>query len=143
MKGDWMDAAACAHLDTNIFFPEPGDQSSTIAAKLICAGCPVREACERHFIGEDHGIFGGRTPAERVDLRNGRNRPFKAPRLATCQHCRAEFHTLNDTQLHCADETCKGDRKRLYNNEYTKRREAALFRARVAASRDAPMRGIA
>lgn len=140
---EWMDQAACAGTPTDVFFPEPGDQSSTLAAKLICDKCPVRETCETHFLHEQDGIFGGRTPTERHEIRNGRNRPYKPPIQGSCEECGRTFHTLQESKRWCDDETCKRDRRRRYHNEYDRRRDLARLQARLAADRDAPMRGIA
>lgn len=41
----WMDAAACRGLDPALFFAERGDHQGTVAAKMICARCPVLVEC--------------------------------------------------------------------------------------------------
>jgi WhiB family transcriptional regulator, redox-sensing transcriptional regulator len=72
---DWRLEAACAEVDPELFFPEPGQVPQTAAAKAICAGCAVRGPClEAALHGpqarEDHiGIFAGTTASERVRLR--------------------------------------------------------------------------
>ncbi|HJD84154.1 WhiB family transcriptional regulator [Kitasatospora aureofaciens] len=77
-----LPGAACADADSDLFYPEP-DQDTEIAedtaaaawwaerrAKMICAGCPVRTMClglalERR---EPFGIFGGLNEHERASL---------------------------------------------------------------------------
>jgi WhiB family transcriptional regulator, redox-sensing transcriptional regulator len=72
---DWRLNAACAEVDPELFFPEPGQAPQAAAAKAVCAGCAVRGPClEAALHGpqahQDHsGIFAGTTPSERVRLR--------------------------------------------------------------------------
>jgi WhiB family transcriptional regulator, redox-sensing transcriptional regulator len=72
---DWRLDAACAQVDPELFFPEPGQVPQAAAAKQVCAGCAVRGPClEAALHGpqarEDHsGIFAGTTARERVALR--------------------------------------------------------------------------
>jgi WhiB family transcriptional regulator, redox-sensing transcriptional regulator len=73
---DWRLEAACATVDSELFFPDPGQAPQVAAAKAICAGCTVRGPClEAALHGpqahHDHsGIFAGTTARERVALRN-------------------------------------------------------------------------
>lgn len=71
---DWMDNAACKGKPAAVFFGPDligsgsnGKAWNTQQAKAICAGCDVRDECERFAIAENilHGIWGGRTPRER------------------------------------------------------------------------------
>jgi WhiB family transcriptional regulator, redox-sensing transcriptional regulator len=72
---DWRLDAACAEVDPELFFPEPGQVPQTAAAKAVCAGCAVRGPClEAALRGpqarDDHsGIFAGTTARQRVALR--------------------------------------------------------------------------
>jgi WhiB family transcriptional regulator, redox-sensing transcriptional regulator len=72
---DWRLDAACATVDPELFFPEPGQAPQATAAKAVCAGCAVRGPClEQAMHGpqahQDHaGIFAGTTPSDRVRLR--------------------------------------------------------------------------
>lgn len=68
---DWAERAACAGMDTNLFFPPPGREGHvwTVRAKKICARCAYRREClewayelER---GGRWGIYGGATARER------------------------------------------------------------------------------
>ena len=70
-KPDWMERAACAGDNPNLFFPEPGDSSAVIkAAKRVCALCPVRVECLEYALQYDGmpGIWGGKTQRERRKL---------------------------------------------------------------------------
>jgi WhiB family redox-sensing transcriptional regulator len=66
--------AACGEKDLELFYPEPDDQAAEQAAKAICAGCLVRDACLEMALatGDQHAILGGTTPAERVPIRRQR-----------------------------------------------------------------------
>ncbi len=69
----WRDAAACVHVDPEIFYPvdeRPGSPA-VAAAKQVCATCPVRKICLADVMAwEDParrwGITAGLTPAERA-----------------------------------------------------------------------------
>jgi WhiB family transcriptional regulator, redox-sensing transcriptional regulator len=70
---DWQHRAACRDTDTEAFFNPDylrgrNKRAREAAAKAICAGCPVREACLEWavYLGETHGVWGGLTPEERV-----------------------------------------------------------------------------
>ncbi|TRV72571.1 transcription factor WhiB [Streptomyces sp. 130] len=72
MSYEWMGQALCAQTDPDMWFPEVGG-SQTVAAKRICASCPVRAQCVEHAqrleggVSADHryGAWGGQTPRER------------------------------------------------------------------------------
>jgi hypothetical protein len=72
---DWRLEAACATVDPELFFPQPGQAPQATAAKAVCAGCAVRGPClEAALHGpqahQDHtGIFAGTTPSDRARLR--------------------------------------------------------------------------
>jgi WhiB family redox-sensing transcriptional regulator len=66
----WMGQGRCAETDPDSFFPEKG--GSTLAAKIVCAGCEVREQCLayalQHSGPEDvgsWGVWGGKSAQER------------------------------------------------------------------------------
>lgn len=69
----WMQAANCAGLDSQLFFPERGE--SVKEAKAVCAACVVKEACLAYALAgpEKHGIFGGLSERERRRIRIARN----------------------------------------------------------------------
>ena len=72
---DWRLDAACAQVDPELFFPEPGQVPQAAAAKAVCAGCAVRGPCLEAAVHgpqarDDHsGIFAGTTARDRVALR--------------------------------------------------------------------------
>jgi WhiB family transcriptional regulator, redox-sensing transcriptional regulator len=75
---DWYEDAACRDLDPDRFDydPETDPPAKAEAAKGVCAGCAVRDAClefalERPAAEDTTGIYGGLTPAERLARRSG------------------------------------------------------------------------
>ena len=73
---DWWHQAACRDADLDLFAYDPNsDPAATAeAAKAVCAGCAVRDACldfalERPAAEDTTGIYGGLTPAERATRR--------------------------------------------------------------------------
>ena len=79
----WRAFALCAGLDTALFFPaidDPGSSSETaIAARAVCAACPVVDACLDENLYEKYGVFGGTTDRERRTLRRARARNQETP----------------------------------------------------------------
>lgn len=72
---DWQMHAACRETDSATFFHPalergPAKTARERAAKQICAGCPVIEACRRHAltVREPDGVWGGLTADEREDI---------------------------------------------------------------------------
>lgn len=66
----WARDAACQSHDPELWMEDkPGP--ATAAAKAVCAGCPVRAACLAHALHYDEawGIWGGKTPRERVSMK--------------------------------------------------------------------------
>jgi WhiB family transcriptional regulator, redox-sensing transcriptional regulator len=63
--GTWRDQARCRGVDPEIFHPNEDDDG--LAAKAICAQCPVREACLEYALAsrEKEGVWGGLTARER------------------------------------------------------------------------------
>jgi WhiB family redox-sensing transcriptional regulator len=64
--GSWVDAAACADADPELFFPERNSYARE--AKAICAECPVLEACRDYAMRSPvglAGVWGGTTEQER------------------------------------------------------------------------------
>jgi WhiB family transcriptional regulator, redox-sensing transcriptional regulator len=73
----WRQDAACAHMDTLIFFPvgETGGMTQQVdLAKKICSSCPVREQCLEFAIAtiQNDGIWGGTTEDERRLIKRAR-----------------------------------------------------------------------
>lgn len=71
---DWRKDAACAHVDTDLFFPVgvTGPAIPQIAAaKAVCEECPARATCLDFAIttNQEYGIWGGTSEEERRVLR--------------------------------------------------------------------------
>jgi WhiB family transcriptional regulator, redox-sensing transcriptional regulator len=79
----WMDRSACRDKDPALFFPEVGGKSR--AAKRICASCPVQQECAAFVQAtqanyeDDHGVYAGTTPRERLADRTARKPPKATP----------------------------------------------------------------
>jgi len=97
----WRDDAACAGMDTDIFFPlSSGDPRVAEAtrlnvrvAKAICNDCPVIAACLQEAIrlGDVHGIFGGLTGKERREM----SRPPRTDSIAQPRNVHNTRNTRN------------------------------------------------
>lgn len=75
----WMAYARCrdAEVDPDLFYPERGGASTAEPAKRVCASCLVQNRCLKFALdnGEELGIWGGTSEAERRKIRHERNRP--------------------------------------------------------------------
>jgi WhiB family redox-sensing transcriptional regulator len=70
---DWHHRATCRGYDSQLFFPEPGEDAQLLAAKRICAVCPVRRPCLTDVMaweppGARYGVVGGLSANERRQL---------------------------------------------------------------------------
>ena len=74
---NWQDRAACKNLPITIFFPEESHNSSPrvyAEGKRFCEDCEVRTKCLAFAMHHERnqwrrfGLFGGKTPKERVIL---------------------------------------------------------------------------
>ncbi|MEV1292109.1 WhiB family transcriptional regulator [Pseudonocardia sp. NPDC049635] len=73
--GSWQPRAACRAMGCEVFFAPENEPASARsrrerAAKLICAGCPVRQPCAVHALvnREVHGVWGGLSEDDRERL---------------------------------------------------------------------------
>ncbi len=71
-SGSWRAFALCRQIDPgNLFYPEKGE--SPRPAKAVCARCPVTRLCLEDALTQphahDHGVWGGTTRKERVEIR--------------------------------------------------------------------------
>ena len=67
----WRDLASCRGFGPALFYPNPEEASKqALAAKRICAACPVRLACLECALAarEPDGVWGGLTEGERRRL---------------------------------------------------------------------------
>ncbi|MBA3252517.1 MAG: WhiB family transcriptional regulator [Geodermatophilaceae bacterium] len=69
---DWQLHGACRGADTLLFFHPDGERGSArrrrqVAAKAVCARCPVLDECRRHAlqVHEPYGVWGGMSEEER------------------------------------------------------------------------------
>ncbi|MER6473174.1 WhiB family transcriptional regulator [Streptomyces collinus] len=79
-KSNWRHQAACVGEDPEIFFPlvdlpAPGTEASL--ARSVCRRCPVIIACRTWALdhGEDDGIWGATTAAQRRAIRRATTDP--------------------------------------------------------------------
>lgn len=70
---EWMGRAMCLDVDPELFYPDKGQPGKAAVAKRICGMCPVIDECLAHAVAkrEQHGIWGGLTPKERMPSRLG------------------------------------------------------------------------
>lgn len=83
-NGDWRHRAACRDEDPELFFPvsEQGPGARQVAAaKAVCARCPVASACLAWALetGQDNGVWGGVSEAERRTLQRRKTRSSSNP----------------------------------------------------------------
>lgn len=71
-RQDWRDAALCAQVDPDRWFPAKGETAADV--KAICRQCPVRRDCLEYAVvnNEIWGVWGGLNSKERRELRKGR-----------------------------------------------------------------------
>ena len=69
---------ACRGQNADLFFNPDNERGRPkrireAKAKAVCATCPVVAECLKWAldVGEPYGIWGGKSPAERLELRNG------------------------------------------------------------------------
>lgn len=76
---EWWELAACAGVDVERFFPEARGSElrrQTVAAKAVCAECPVRARCLSWALTMHvSGVWGGHTETERRRLRANTGTP--------------------------------------------------------------------
>ena len=72
---EWQLDGACREQDTELFFhPEnergPSRVNRELAAKAVCAGCPVLLQCREHALAarEPYGVWGGLSEHDREEL---------------------------------------------------------------------------
>ncbi|MFC7303826.1 WhiB family transcriptional regulator [Streptomyces monticola] len=72
---DWLQDAACAEVDPELFFPV-GDGGPSVEqtrrAKELCRRCPVAERCLDWALetGQSEGVWGGAASEERREMRS-------------------------------------------------------------------------
>jgi WhiB family redox-sensing transcriptional regulator len=76
---NWRAAGACLSADPDLFFPIFTNRTADkqiARAKVICAGCRVRQECLEFAVAHDltYGIWGGTTPEDRQRERRRKRR---------------------------------------------------------------------
>jgi WhiB family transcriptional regulator, redox-sensing transcriptional regulator len=69
---EWIHRAACKGMDTNIFFPDRGENVKVKLARTVCDGCPVKKECREYGDMERYGFWGGTSVRRRQKDRTGR-----------------------------------------------------------------------
>jgi WhiB family redox-sensing transcriptional regulator len=96
----WRDRAACAGApDADLWHPDgtTGPFLDRIAeAKTICSTCPVMYRCLAWAIetGQEHGVWGGATEAERQSIRRTRGQQNRARDLEPIDPACREINRL-------------------------------------------------
>lgn len=73
----WRESAACAGVDSELFFPATATGVKT--ARSICAPCPVKAECLAFALERDPwGVWAGTTRRERREMRRDERRPVSA-----------------------------------------------------------------
>ncbi|NHC43992.1 WhiB family transcriptional regulator [Motilibacter aurantiacus] len=69
---DWQLSGACRRTDPDVFFHPDGERgprrrARELAAKTVCASCPVIVQCAKHALAvrEPYGVWGGMSEDER------------------------------------------------------------------------------
>jgi Transcription factor WhiB len=89
---NWQDKALCRHFDGDQWFPAPGDPQAVAEVVEVCGRCPVQLSClaAALVVGEEHGIWGGATEADRryayAALARGVSVPDVFDQLQTASH---------------------------------------------------------
>jgi WhiB family redox-sensing transcriptional regulator len=107
---EWTDAALCAEVGGDAWFPEQGMLPTY--AKSICAQCPVRLDCLAYALRtrQAYGVWGGLTERERRDLKPDFPREVGNTRCSN-GHEYARFGRRDDGS--CAE--CVRARRRRYD----------------------------
>lgn len=65
----WTVKAACLDYAPELWFPETAGRNALVAARRVCAGCPVRAAClEYALTHQECGVWGGLSEDERREI---------------------------------------------------------------------------
>ena len=71
----WREEASCKGIDVTVFIPNEGKgitgRQTYQKARTFCDGCSVVKECLEYALAEgmEFGMFGGKTPRERKDLK--------------------------------------------------------------------------
>ncbi|HUK68238.1 MAG TPA: WhiB family transcriptional regulator [Streptosporangiaceae bacterium] len=127
----WKDAALCAQVDPDLWFPADGSSATAATARRICAGCPVRAECLDYAVTLEplplDGIWAGLTHVQVRQVAAARTRP------RPCFTCGATFVPASpQNRAYCSD-GCR-DVARREQSAASERRRRARVRDRKAAA---------
>jgi WhiB family transcriptional regulator, redox-sensing transcriptional regulator len=94
----WVDKAACRdEPDKDIWFASKDAQDAELAAKAVCARCPVRDACRAWALetNQTSGIWGGMSEAELRAMRLSSAPTLEAIVFPLCSKDRHEMTPEN------------------------------------------------
>lgn len=69
------EAALCAQIGSDLWFPEKSNHQYSHLAKEVCRTCPLLDQCAAYIadledaIGPQHGVWAGKSPLERMRQR--------------------------------------------------------------------------
>ena len=112
-----MASLACT-LNPEWFFPDTEflDEQAVVdlyaKAWTVCRNCPRQRPCLEDGLWDDHGVWGGTTPEERIELRL----LIEQPEL--CAECRLPCERGSEMHRECAEE-----RLRRHRTEERKRQQ--------------------
>lgn len=103
MSPNWMDAALCAEIGGDLWYPE-GDEGMAATADLadeargVCIGCPSRLDCFRYSMdsAERWGVWAGLSERERT---RERQRPVRRPAAEVLAEADARYHRRRARRL--------------------------------------------
>lgn len=117
----WQDFAACAQTDPEAFFPADGKRAT--AARMVCAGCFVRQECLDYAVADASldGVWGGTTPLERRALRRQAAPAATPVAEKTCTGC-GITKPLTEFHRNTHNSTGRGERCKTCRHQVSKRR---------------------
>ena len=73
---DWRSLGDCRGSELALFYPDDDDMGTELAAKAVCAECPVRGQCLEQALDdrEKLGVWGGLSARERRSILRRRRR---------------------------------------------------------------------
>lgn len=118
----FMARGACRGLDPELFHPVRGDVDTLKAAQAVCDGCPVREECLEYAIvnGEEHGIWGGASEAERKRIAQRRRAAGELQKACALPGC-GELFTPRRAAAYCSDACARAARSETHRRSHLRR----------------------
>lgn len=104
-RPDPMDRGLCSRIsDPDTFLSD--DAGDVKEAKLMCAGCPVRQKCLNTALQKSRlpGVWGGLTELERRAVRHGRRSLVDT---FDCRHCGRAFMPRRSDSSFCTSDCYK------------------------------------